>query len=912
MNADASAQSPPPSAAPIRLLYLDDELDLAALVTDTLKAAGMPFTLAAASHRSDFEHNLNVGAFDVVLCDLTVPGLTGLAAMDLVRRAHPHLPVIVLTGSGSEELAVDAMKRGAFDYVLKRPEQLRRLPFAIREAVEKARLEAQLAQAREGVQASEQLYRSLVEAQPQRVFRKDREGRFIFGNQKWCETLGKLPEAFLGKTDFDFYPKHLAEKYRADDQRVLDTGQFTDTVEAHTTPSGARMYVHVVKTPLRDAQGKVIGVQGIFWDETERWQAEAALRESEERFSSFMAHSPAVAWIKDEAGRYLYVNSLFERVFQRRLAELQGKDDFALWPHDVAKQLRDHDLTVLRTSKSLEIQETVPTPDEQPHQWWVFKFPFEDRQGRRFVGGMAVDITEQKRAETRFRDLLESAPDALVITNRQGEVVLVNAQTEALFGYTRQELIGQPVERLVPERLRVEHARYRADYITAPQRRPMGIGMEVAGLRKDGTEFPAEVALSPLAAEEGLLVSAVIRDLTERKKGEAQRLALERKLQDVQKLESLGVLAGGIAHDFNNLLTAIIGNAGLAAMETPEESSIQHFLTNIEQVSLQASALCNQMLAYAGRGQITARRLNLNRLIDEMTHLLQISISKKCVLKFHLTEGLPAVVADSAQVRQIIFNLVMNASEAIGDKSRVVSISTGMMRADRVYLAETYLSPDLPAGDYVYVEISDTGCGMNVETRAKVFDPFFTTKFKGRGLGLAAVLGIVRRHRGAIKVYSELGRGTTFKFLLPCAEGPAEEGAEAAPSLAAWKGAGTVLVVDDEETVRSAVAQQVEAFGFTVLLAADGREAVETYRSRAGEIVAVLLDMTMPHLSGIEAFREMRRIKADAQVILMSGYNEEDATSEFAGKGLAGFLHKPFKPSELREKLHALLPGAGQ
>jgi CheY-like chemotaxis protein len=313
------------------------------------------------------------------------------------------------------------------------------------------------------------------------------------------------------------------------------------------------------------------------------------------------------------------------------------------------------------------------------------------------------------------------------------------------------------------------------------------------------------------------------------------------------------------------------------------------------------------MLAYSGRGHFVIQKLNLNLLVEEMTQLLRISIAKKVIMKFDLADNLPPIEADATQIRQVLMNLIINASEAIGEKSGVISIRTGVMRADRAYLSEAYLSPDLPEGDYVYLEVADSGCGMNVATKAKIFDPFFTTKFTGRGLGLAAVLGIVRGHNGVLKVYSEVARGSTFKMLLPCANSGTAELKPPDTSAGNWRGAGTILVVDDEESVRIIAARMLELFGFTVLLAADGRQGVETFRENKDKISAVILDMTMPHLNGEEAFREIRRIRADAKVLLVSGYNEQDATDRFAGKGLDGFLQKPFKPDELRDKLKAIL-----
>jgi nitrogen-specific signal transduction histidine kinase/CheY-like chemotaxis protein len=399
-------------------------------------------------------------------------------------------------------------------------------------------------------------------------------------------------------------------------------------------------------------------------------------------------------------------------------------------------------------------------------------------------------------------------------------------------------------------------------------------------------------------------------DVTEQRLAEEEKARIEHKLQETQKLESLGVLAGGIAHDFNNLLTGILGNASLARLDLPPTSPAQPSLEQIELVAQRAADLCKQMLAYSGKGRFIVQRLDLSVLVRDTADLLRLSISKNAVLKFSLSAGLPAISVDATQMRQILMNLIINASEAIGESSGVITVTTGVMHADRAYLTEAYLSPNIPEGEYVFLEVSDNGSGMDAETRQRIFDPFFTTKFTGRGLGLAAVLGIVRGHQGALKVYSEPGRGTSFKLLLPRAEGPAEHLPVRLEASPAWRGAGTMLVVDDEDTVRTVAARMLAGMGFHILQAANGHEAVEIFLSHHGEIVGVLLDLTMPQLDGTATFSELRRIKPDIRVLLMSGFNEQDAVNRFAGKGLAGFIQKPFKAETLQAKLRAIFETA--
>lgn len=404
----------------------------------------------------------------------------------------------------------------------------------------------------------------------------------------------------------------------------------------------------------------------------------------------------------------------------------------------------------------------------------------------------------------------------------------------------------------------------------------------------------------PERANDGnVLWHGFITDITERKHAEKERRQIENKLVESAKLESLGVLAGGIAHDFNNLLTGILGNASLARQDLPPSSPGQPMLDQIEISARRAADLCKQMLAYSGRGRFVIQKLNLNTLIEDTTHLLQISISKNCVLRFNLALHLPAISADATQLRQIVMNLVINASEAIGNRSGVVALSTGVARVDEEYLRSFRPDASPAPGDYVFIEVSDNGCGMDATTLSRIFDPFYTTKFTGRGLGLAAVLGIIRGHKGGLKVYSEVGRGTTFKLFFPCVPGKAENIETPVGTNPGFIGSGTVLVADDEETVRTVAARMLEHLGFTVVLAADGREAVEKFRTQPSLFAFVLLDLTMPHLDGEEAFRQLRLINPGVRVILTSGFNQHEAVNRFVGKGLAGFIQKPFELANL-------------
>ncbi|MDQ6966113.1 MAG: response regulator, partial [Mariprofundaceae bacterium] len=391
-----------------------------------------------------------------------------------------------------------------------------------------------------------------------------------------------------------------------------------------------------------------------------------------------------------------------------------------------------------------------------------------------------------------------------------------------------------------------------------------------------------------------------VQDVTERVLTDEEKDRQREKMEHVQRLESLGVLAGGIAHDFNNLLTAIMGHAALARQQTGPMDSVRESLSSIEQASRRAADLCKQMLAYSGKGKFVVQPINLSELVREMTRLLQVSIGNGVSLRHELADGVPAVEADVAQMQQVIMNLVINASEAIGEGGGIVVIATGVMQVDAEYLHTVYVEEEsLEPGRYVYLEVTDNGCGMDETTRKHLFEPFFTTKFTGRGLGMSAIIGIIRGHKGAIKVYSESGKGTTFKVLFPEVAGAAVSLGSPAVQQSIPQGSGTVLVVDDEDSIRTVACLMLESAGYKTMQAVDGVEAVDQLRRHTAEIDCVLLDMTMPRMGGEEAFTEMRRIKPDIKVLLSSGYNQQTATQRFTGKGLAGFVQKPYTPDVL-------------
>jgi len=521
------------------------------------------------------------------------------------------------------------------------------------------------------------------------------------------------------------------------------------------------------------------------------------------------------------------------------------------------------------------------------------------------------DLVESR---DRFSDLYDFAPVGYVTISHRGMIIDVNLTLVEMVGVERRDLSSQPFTTLIVPDDQDVFYRHRQGALESKGRgtcrlrlqrvdsEPLWVELESVLIDGEGEDYPR-------------LLIAII-DISERKQSEVELRSLEQQLRHKQKLESLGVLAGGIVHDFNNILTAILGNAEMALYELSPMSPARNNIQEIEKSVKHATGVVKQMLAYAGKGRYVVEPIDAGRLVGEMAHLLEISISKKVDLRYNLDGSRPAFNGDVAQIHQVVMNLVINASEAIGDETGVITLSTGVMNYDdanskegkearRVGLGEK------PAGGvYTFVEVTDTGCGMDAESIEKIFDPFFSTKFTGRGLGMSAVLGIVRGHHGALKIYSEVGEGSSFMLLFPAIEQTGSDFVVQKPAdvgNADWRGSGTILIVDDEEMIRATCKQMLERQGFSVLTAADGREALDVYRQRAEEIKVVLLDLAMPRMDGEETLHKIQNLHPEVKVILFSGYSEWEVSQRFAGKGLAGFVKKPFKMAELAEKLREVL-----
>ncbi|KAA3618930.1 MAG: PAS domain S-box protein [Calditrichaeota bacterium] len=502
--------------------------------------------------------------------------------------------------------------------------------------------------------------------------------------------------------------------------------------------------------------------------------------------------------------------------------------------------------------------------------------------------------------ELRYRALTEKVQDLVLIFSKEGECLYASPSVEH-FGHKLEQIIDQPLFNFI-DRNDYKNAVKKLRAINYKDNQSVQID-ELRVRCQNGDIRMIEGVMTILLNQPG--VHGIVftgRDITERKRDFEEKKKLERQMQHTQKLESLGILAGGIAHDFNNLLVAVLGNADLVLSELDSNSLIYENIKDIEKAAFRAADLCKQMLAYSGRGNFIITDLNLSAIIKDMMQMLDASRSKKAIIKLNINDSIPSVRADITQLRQVILNLITNASDALEDEVGVISISTGHRFFNGDFVERNAAGNELMAGNYVFLQVQDTGCGMDAKTISKLFDPFFTTKFTGRGLGLSAVLGIMRGHNGGIVVESNLQKGSTFTVLFPPVLSSAAKMTESPSRKKAIKqGQGTILVVDDEKIVRDMARKILSRMGYSIVEAADGIEAIEYVHDNYKSLNCILLDLTMPKMDGKQVIDKIREYTTNIPVILTSGYSELEVSQHFEGENISGFLQKPFSVEELMQ-----------
>jgi len=624
-----------------------------------------------------------------------------------------------------------------------------------------------------------------------------------------------------------------------------------------------------------------------------------ALRDIEGRFHAFMDDNPAVAWMKDAAGRYVYVNTTLLRQYDRTREQVLGFTDLEVLPEAVALELRANDEAVRAAGEPLATTETIPGPDGRMRTWHIWKFPFQGASGETFVGGLAFDISDRveaeaavRRSEARYRSLIESARDVIFAVSVGGVLTSSNSALTALTGWTEADWRGRPFAELL-------HPEDRARGVEIFRRAlagEAGPSFEVRVLATGGAVVPMELTAAAQRADGGEIVGVlgVGRDVRERR-------ALEERLREIQKLDSLGQLAAGVAHDFNNLLTIQQSFLDLLAEDATLSSSARAAVTQVMRAADRAADLTRQLLLFSRRQRPETRPVDLGAAVRDLAPMIQRGLGAGVeVVADDCPSGL-VVIADPGMIDQAIVNLAVNARDAMPGGGRI----TIALREVDLGPEVATTNPEAYPGRFACLEVRDTGAGIPPEVLPHIFEPFFTTKGegKGTGLGLATVHGIVKQHRGWIEVISDQGAGTTFTTFLPTSRATlAAAPAPGAPASPVITGEGvTLLFVEDESAVRRVGRVILEREGFRVITAESGREALAIWRARRDEIDALVTDIVMPGgVSGGELAVALRGDAPGLPVVLTSGHsNADDPGRAMVAARDALFLKKPYRPREL-------------
>ncbi len=896
-----------PTLAPvetIRVLLLEDNPADADLCIRTLKTAGLQVDVDVARFSREFRERLGSQTYDIILTDYRLPDWNGLDAFNWLRASGHNTPFVLVTGTLGDEVAIECIKAGVNDYVLK--ENLARLPLAVRRALEEQKLRQSRDRAEMELRESEKQYRLLFDANPHPMWVFDSETlRFLTVNNAAIQHYGYSLKEFLSMTVKDIRPAEDVECFlRSVDPRV-DSGESYSELWRHQKKDGTIINVEISSQPI--TFGAVKAQLVLAHDVTAQRRAEAEIRESKEQLQLLLDSTAEAIYAIDVDGACTLCNAACLRLLgYSHDSELLGKNMHQVM-HHTRPDGRSYPVEECKIYQAYRQGEGTHLTDEVfwrndgtsfPAEYWSYPV----RHDNRVVGSVVTffDITQRKksdealrRSEVGYRSIIEGAPYGIYRVDQSGRVKLANPALVTMLGYQSQsELLGLNAA---------------TDIFSDPAERQLAISVygsegptaryETKWKRKDGAMITVRLAGRRLGSDQDgpTGFEVFVEDITEQR-------SLQKQVKHAQKMEVVGRLAGGVAHDLNNLLMIISVYAQLMQESSTDPKKVVEYATHIQDACSRGATVTRQLLAFSRKQVLEPAVLDLSYVVKDLGKMLPRLLGEDVETVIDLEPQLGTVRADRGQLEQVIMNLVVNARDAMPEGGRL-TIATNNVTLDASY----YQGVEVPLGRYVLLAVSDTGTGMDAEAQAHLFEPFYTTKEagKGTGLGLATVYGIVKQSHGFIWVYSEPGKGSTFKIYLPRVDVAADSDESLQPAQVPSEGTETILLVEDEAVLRNLCRVYLEAKGYTVLEAGNAKEAMKICQSYDLPIHLLITDIVMPGLGGLELAKSALELRPALAVVLVSGYT--DRPVDRASIGFGKFLQKPFSFDALARTARSLL-----
>lgn len=878
-------------AEPLNVLIVEDSEDDTILLARELLKAGFKVDYERVESAEAFLLQLKERRWDLILSDYSMPGFTGVKALELLKNSGMDIPFILISGAVGEIVAVDVMKAGASDYVLKG--KMDRLAPAIRRELKEAESRREKRKAEKALKESEERYRGLFENANDIVVTANLQERITSINNAVERILGYKPEEIIGRNYFAFIAPESQTTIRQMIKRKMDGGEERTVYEIQMIAKDGRLVDIEVSSWLITKDGRPFGVEAILRDITERREAEKALRESERSLAEAQRIAHLGNWDWDLTTGDVRCSEELCNIFGVSADEAWSYEKFISLIHpDDRENVEESNRRAFAEEGPFSSEYRIIRPDGAVRFIHSQGFIYHCNNKPSRMVGVIVDITERKKSEeevARLAAAVESAAESVIVTDIGGVIQYVNPAFERVSEYTREEVYGGKLKDFI---IGGEDGNSLYQEILNSMNNGVVWEGRIKSRRKNRELYEEDMTVSPIMGTKSEAIGHVVI-----KRDVSREVMLEQQFLQAQKMEALGTLAGGIAHDFNNILFSMIGYATLALKTISEEDENHRNLEEVVKAGARAKELVRQILTFSRRKtDQELQPVQLHLIVKEAIKLLKVSIPSNIEVREDIDNKSDTVLADPTQMHQMIMNLCANAIHAMEGDGGVLEINLRVVGIDG---SEASTNPSLDAGSYVLLSVSDTGCGISAEIMDRIFDPFFTTKEVGvgTGLGLAAVHGIVASHNGGVVVNSEEGRGTAFHIYLPRA-GCAPEHDENVSQLVEG-GSERVLVVEDDDATALLVTKILQGAGYKVTMFTDSVKALSGFIEAPDGFDVVLMDIAMPMMTGEALIQAILKVRLDMPVIMITGYSKTITQEKALSLGARKLVFKPVVPDEL-------------